>query len=150
MKGLNMNLYEILTKLGVNTPGFNRGLLVGVCSVIILLFIIRIIFLYFKRKCRCKGLPISTEKGDLFIASKAITDLILAVAEGFENIKISKIKLIKCRSTYSVKITTSLAHHDVNFQSMMTSMQTEILAALKKSLGIDKIEKVDILLKRVK
>jgi len=142
---------ELLKEIGYYLPGYQRGFLTGVIVVIVILFIIRIIYLSLRAKVkRCNGVAAGSDKGNMFVSAAAISDLIKALEAEFDGIKFSKTSLYRKRKKYSIKLIADLDNKDVDFPNLINHIREKIFESVNQNLGISCINKVDIVLKRVK
>jgi len=138
-------------ELGFNLPGFERGVIYGVVGIIVIFIIIKLII----RGCRGKykkspGIETFGEKGEFFVSSQAISDVIKALEPEFQCLTIAKTLLLKHRSRYSLRIVANLNGADVSFHNIVNSFQEKVIGSISNSFGIDSISKVDLILKRVR
>ncbi len=147
---MDVFIQKLLNELGYYMPGFQRGFIVGVIVLFVVLVILRLLVIYLnpKRK-RCQGVDTIGEDGALFISYTAISDLIKALECEFDGIKFTKSILSKRKSKYYIKLLAELETKDIDFSELIVKIRERIFNSLDKSLGISCITKIDIILKKV-
>ena len=147
---MEVYLQELLSEIGYNLPGFQRGFVIGVAVLFIVLVLLRLLILFLNPKRRkCQGVDTTCEDGALFISSSAISDLISAQECEFDGIKFTKSILYKRKSKYYIKLLTELEDKDVNFSDLIPTIRERIFNSLNKNLGVSCISKIDIFLRKV-
>ena len=147
---MDVYLQKILTEIGYYLPGFQRGFIIGVVVLFAALVVLRLLILFVNPKHRrCQGVDTSGEEGALFISSAAISDLINALECDFDGIKFTKSILYKKRSKYFIKLFAELETKEVAFPDLISKIREKTFTSLSENLGVDCINKIDIILKRV-
>ena len=142
---------EFLTLIGYYTPGFNEGIFVALVGVLIFIFVLEIIaFIFRKKEKRCHGIFSDSEKGKLYISTAAIADLVKSKESEVSGITIIKTYLAKRKKDYFIKIETELINDNEICAERIAHLQNKVLSAINDNLGIKSIEKVDIIVKRVR
>jgi hypothetical protein len=147
---MEVYLQELLSEIGYNLPGFQRGFAIGVAVLFILLVLLRLLIVFLNpRRRKCQGVDTTCEDGALFISSSAISDLISAQECEFDGIRFTKSILYKRKSKYYIKLNAELETKEVNFPDLISTIREKIFNSLKKNLGINCVDKIDIIIRKV-
>lgn len=141
----------LCNELGFNLPGFEKGIIYGAVGIIVIFIIVKLII----RGCRGRyrkssGIETFGEKGQFFVSSQAISDLIKTLEPEFQCLTVAKTVLLKHRSRYNLRIVANLNGSNISFHNIVNLFQERVLASVSNSFGIESITSVDLILKRVK
>jgi hypothetical protein len=140
-----------LTLIGYDLPGFIDGVFVALAGVLLFIFIMEFISLIFRRKeKKCYSIFADSEKGKLYISTAAIADLVKSKESEVSGITVIKTYLAKRKKTYFIKIETELINDNEICAERIAHLQNKVLSAINDNLGIKSIEKVDIIIKRIR
>ena len=148
---INVYINEFLTLIGYYTPGFKEGAFAALIGMLVFIGIIEIIYFIFRKKeKRSHGIFSDSEKGKLYVSAAAIADLVKSKESEVSGITVLKTYLAKRKKTYFIKIETELINDNGICPERVEHLQNKVLSAINDNLGIKSIEKVDVIVKRVR
>lgn len=147
----NIYINDFLTLTGYHTPGFKDGVFVTLVGILTFIIILEIIYFIFRKKeKRCHGIFSDSEKGKLYISTAAIADLVKSKESEVSGITVIRTYLAKRKKTYFIRIETELINDNGICPERVAHLQNKVLSAINDNLGIKSIEKVDVIVKRVR
>lgn len=137
---------------GYGSQDFRDGVIVSLSAVLIFIIVLKIIFylLFHKSIKKCSGLSVKSDKGSLYVSKDAIVDLVASKQSELQGLYVKKTYLMKRGRKYFIRVLAELRDDDGKFPEMLSSLQSKILSSMNDNLGITAIQKVEIVLKRVK
>ncbi len=147
----NIYLGKLLTLIGYDMPGFKEGVFFTLAGILVYIIILEIIhFIFRKKEKRSHGIFSDSEKGKLYVSTAAIADLVKSKESEVSGITVIRSYLAKIKKTYFIRIETELINDNGICPERVAHLQNKVLSAINDNLGIKTIEKVDVIVKRVR
>lgn len=136
----------------VNSATPEESFLAGIYflgALVFIYIILRVGFrLLFRRKKRCNGIKINSDKGQLYIMTNAISELIKSMKSTFTHIEINKVSLTYKRGSYMLDLLITFDMDGGELTNQITLLREKIISDLQTVFGIDNISKINVKLKK--
>ena len=143
MQDILKQLSDIVNSSDANLK-FYLGVLVGI------IFVIFVRFLSFLKKSRKpKGVYIKGDRGDILIHQTAISDFINKVLSGRVQAQVQKVFIYSKKANHYLTIYISVPP-GANVTETVKAIHNIVFQQVSERLGIDNLEKVDIIVKDFK
>lgn len=148
---INDYFRSFLTLIGYDLPGFKSGMVITLVGLLVFIIFLKIVFSFFRKKeKKCSGFTADLEHGKLYITKIAVADMVKSKEAEVAGVHIVKTYLVKNGKSYAVKIETELVNDNGIDPERVSQLQNKVLSAISDKLGIKSVEKVDIIVNRVK
>ncbi len=126
----------------------------GFLTAFVVIFGLMIIFLFlryfYRYPRRSRGVGIKGPKGEIYITSGAISDLVKSIGDEYELIEITKVTLLEDKDSSYLELQVSVENDkESSFITLSDDIQNNIVNTLKDRFGIDSIKEVKLNLRRI-
>lgn len=129
---------------------FQSGYVIGVTACIALFIIVALLYwIFFKYPRRQSGVTIRAPRGNVFVSSHAIADLIESLEGDFKDIEIKKVILLNCKKFLRLEIQVNYGLGGESMPAIAESLQEKAVNALNYNFGISSVKDISIRVKRV-
>ena len=142
---------EMIRKFLVNASDWQSGYLAGVLITILLFILVFIIVRILFHRGGIAGVVQHAEKGDIFISSRSISDLIKSIGNEFPEISVKQV-ILKKGKEHSFILDVSVDFRASGPQSqakeILEKLQARSLESMSSVFGIDSVSAVRISIRR--
>ncbi len=132
---------------------FQLGCVAGVAAVLFFFLVFLVLkFIYdiwFRYPRRTGGIKIKGERGDLFISSSAVSDLLKSLQSEFRFIEVNKVQLLQGKQSYEIKLHLTLDAGSESFPEQAVELKNSAFEILRDRFGISNISKIDLKLHKI-
>ena len=149
MKNIILKLFPSLT--ADTLYAFLLGMFWALALLFLLVLLLIILWLVCRRNHSVSGITLATQRGSVFIASSAISDLLYSLDDHFPELEILRIRLIRDNKDLAVQVKVFYsAGGGMSMQVLAEAFQSKALELLKNSFGIENISRIDLIVPKSK
>ena len=148
MKNIILKLFPSLT--ADTLYAFLLGMFWALALLVLLFLLLIILWLIFRRNHSVSGITLETQRGSVFIAASAISDLLYSLDDHFPELEILRIRLIRDSKNLAVQVKVFYSAGGQSMQVLAEAFQTKALELLKTSFGIENISRIDLIVPKSK
>ena len=148
MKNIILKIFPSLT--ADTLYAFLLGMFWALALLFLLVLLLIILWLIFRRNHSVSGITLETQRGSVFIAASAISDLLYSLDDHFPELEILRIRLIRDSKNLAVQVKVFYSAGGQSMQVLAEAFQTKALELLKTSFGIENISRIDLIVPKSK
>jgi len=141
-----LTLHSIINYFAENNfDNFNCGYTAGTAIAFLLILLLLLLNYLIKSRKKLKEVVVSTNGGELRIASGAIVDFIKIVASNIHNISVSKVSIKRHRNNVALNIKVKYDLKGRPLTELADELRAAILENLKIKLGVENVSCINII-----
>jgi len=148
MKNIILKLFPSLT--ADTLYAFLLGMFWALVLLALLVLLLIVLWLIVRRNHSVSGITLETQRGSVFIAASAISDLLYSLDDHFPELEILRIRLIRDSKNLAVQVKVFYSAGGQSMQELAEAFQTKALELLKTSFGIENISRIDLIVPKSK
>ena len=143
MKNIILKLFPSLT--ADTLYAFLLGMFWALVLLALLVLLLIVLWLIVRRNHSVSGITLETQRGSVFIAASAISDLLYSLDDHFPELEILRIRLIRDNKDLAIQVKVFYSAGGQSMQALAEAFQTKALELLKNSFGIENISRIDLI-----
>ena len=148
MKNIILKLFPSLT--ADTLYAFLLGMFWALVLLALLVLLLIVLWLIVRRNHSVSGITLETQRGSVFIAASAISDLLYSLDDHFPELEILRIRLIRDNRNLAVQVKVFYSAGGQSMQALAEAFQNKALELLKNSFGIENISRIDLIVPKSK
>ena len=123
---------------------FIRGIIVGIGCYLVLVLLVHLLFIIFRRRKKSVFFELPGEAGSIIVSIKAVTGVMKQELAHFSQLEISRITVYRVKAGYSMEIRGQFMPGQSGTPALYAAVAGEVQSKMNSIFGIDNISKVDL------